>query len=77
MQCSAFLASGSDPTDDSRKKRSIGGATTKHAYWGLEVAVEKLVWSTFILYKMVQGCGWVSDIGSRMPAGSGTSSSWL
>ena len=45
--------------------------TTKHAYWGLEVAVEKLVWSTFILYKMVQGCGWVSDIknGSRMWVG--------
>ena len=42
--------------------------TTKHAYWGLEVAVEKLVWSTF---KMVQGCGWVSDIqnGSRMWVG--------
>ena len=52
-------------------ERSIGGATTKHAYWGLEVAVEKLVWSTFILYKMVQGCGWVSDIqnGSSMWVG--------
>ena len=47
-------------------ERGIGGATTKHAYWGLEVAVEKL-----ILYKMVQGCGWVSDIqnGSRMWVG--------
>ena len=45
--------------------------TTKHAYWGLEVAVKKLVWSTFILYKMVQGCGWASDIknGSSMWVG--------
>ena len=51
-------------------EHSIGGATTKHAYWGLEVAVEKLVWSTFILYKMVQGCGWVSDI-KKMVQGCG------